>query len=1142
MSQTGKVIGTADRRHGVERIRPTLLIGLGGTGREVLLRVRQRFVERYGVARFPAMAHLWIDTDVDNPEVVTGKPKDFLTAESRFETSEMLDATVSADQFLSYFEDSQQNAHIFSWIYPGVRRSGSVLHGARAVRPLGRLAFFHHAAHIRRRILAAVGDITNARRRQEMLDRYGIEVEADAVHAVIVFSVAGGTGSGMFLDTAFLLRHLARTGEIPAVNTMGYLGLPSLYGPPTAETDRIYGNAYAALKELEYYSARKDQRHDPAGQDDRVADRVREVSSHDFRADWERSGRPATVVGPPFNSCFLVGNAPAGGVAIPPERKGEVFDMVAESIFVDFSRQSFAEQKRSMRSNLEDYLKNDLEYSYYDGKDVVYREVFSFRFSTFGLSKLHVPVDRIRRACAYRLGVDLMDRWLAVNQPQGDLRGYLEEHETEPLGIRVGSGHDDPRPVLDRMNDAGQTLSQAVRHHWQTTRLPELRTQVSMEKPGLKAALADEFVRYQKASFNKPDDETRWGSFVRRLNQGTSPQLRTELERRLLERLHAWSNEERVRLSLATEFLKTIHQILAEAEEKYRKVQQGHRQRAEQARRDWDALLAVIDEEETRGPWVHRWSLQALVEEACRTAADHFEHAGYAELYAVGADVLASVQSLVGSERVEVDTRGDERTVRSGLVHRIFSLREQLGEMRAELAHRLEAFDRPEEHLIFTNLYRPGMFQRFYELVRADGSSEPVSPRALRDLETQLRDYLEVVSPCDLSDRVRREGMAAVRGAIEAFCREPFRRMQETNADAVALLYALSDEGTIDSGQAIKRLADNGNAWLRPNHRALQGGSELLQNYAVASLLGMDLGQQREARYQEFAAQFTSLAERLDMLKNTKPGAVDTDPDAVFFYTELAGLPLAAIENLDNYRQAYRRKIEEFLHLDRHTDRFVDVALKDQEEVRLAVRVTRAVLLGVVLRVLQVSGRGEEATLQYVDARSFPPHRRYVGTRRDALELLSADPDLLATVEGGIDDRIRQLDRSRMEQFFVLLSWHVMDGYSLGSGDVGPFAPRDVRVGDATAQKVPIENRAVHVTLRQVEGHLADRGWLVPEPDLQAGRMRIFGQWYARRLEFGEEVQLGTDTLLVFRDDPVRQIAIPVHEQPIQNVLEQDYV
>ena len=50
-------------------VAPTLLIGLGGTGKEVLLRFRRRLYERYGIFGFPTTGYLWIDTDTRNRNI-----------------------------------------------------------------------------------------------------------------------------------------------------------------------------------------------------------------------------------------------------------------------------------------------------------------------------------------------------------------------------------------------------------------------------------------------------------------------------------------------------------------------------------------------------------------------------------------------------------------------------------------------------------------------------------------------------------------------------------------------------------------------------------------------------------------------------------------------------------------------------------------------------------------------------------------------------------------------------------------------------------------------------------------------------------------------------------------------------------------
>jgi hypothetical protein len=72
------------------------------------------------------------------------------------------------------------------------------------------------------------------------------------VNIFVVSSLAGGTGSGMFLDIAFILRNLN-----PSSNVSGVFILPRVFARlPGA--DLIKANTYAALKEIETFSKIKD--------------------------------------------------------------------------------------------------------------------------------------------------------------------------------------------------------------------------------------------------------------------------------------------------------------------------------------------------------------------------------------------------------------------------------------------------------------------------------------------------------------------------------------------------------------------------------------------------------------------------------------------------------------------------------------------------------------------------------------------------------------------------------------------------------------------------------------------------------------------------------------------------------------------
>jgi hypothetical protein len=258
------------------RVKPTLLIGLGGTGKEVFLRLRQRFFEKYDVVGFPTMAYLWIDTDMQNQNI-DGRPITYIDQEARFKEEEQVDAQISNVHFQAIFANPNQNRHIFRWAYPSLSELGSVLNGARQIRPLGRLGFFHAYGTIQRRLDALSTKILSQYAWQDMHAKHGIQVDAqNGMQVIIVSSLAGGTGSGMLLDTAFLLRHMFMAQNPDLV---GYLVLPPVFSPTPIGSEPIYANAYAALKELEFYSMRQDLMSRPSSSSPPVGGSLRSMTS-----------------------------------------------------------------------------------------------------------------------------------------------------------------------------------------------------------------------------------------------------------------------------------------------------------------------------------------------------------------------------------------------------------------------------------------------------------------------------------------------------------------------------------------------------------------------------------------------------------------------------------------------------------------------------------------------------------------------------------------------------------------------------------------------------------------------------------------------------------------------------------------------
>ena len=224
-------------------IRRSVIVGLGGTGALTVLNIKKALYQFYGTTPL-SVRFLVLDTDPRLPE----DARVFLR-EGRWEFIE-----IGKKEFLYLpvrdpLEAIRSSEPIKRWWSEGLPTRACTA-GAGAYRALGRLALHCHAREVKEAFEKTVSDVKDIKLAEQMRNKQNLSlVERAGVDVYIIGSLAGGTGSGAFLDIGFLFKRILPGAEH---KISGFFFLPSVFkGLPA--THRITSNTYAALKELDYY-------------------------------------------------------------------------------------------------------------------------------------------------------------------------------------------------------------------------------------------------------------------------------------------------------------------------------------------------------------------------------------------------------------------------------------------------------------------------------------------------------------------------------------------------------------------------------------------------------------------------------------------------------------------------------------------------------------------------------------------------------------------------------------------------------------------------------------------------------------------------------------------------------------------------
>jgi len=240
---------------------PIFLVGLGGVGTAAVAQVLRRIG---GLDRNPNIAAICIDTTTIREHMTRGRMpwiRDYLTEGSTYVNitdSKQFHGGLPLREWRRFQKSQDHYEELFGWDagvdIPDVLQQ----FGAGAVRQVGRLAFARAVQDgwLRARIASAMDRLTAARPGGTIVDG----AHAGALMTVVVAGMAGGTGSGSFIDTVALLHDIRHQSALHQLFVRGMLAAPSAFMRLNNNKARLAENSYALLKELD--SA---LRSDPAG-------------------------------------------------------------------------------------------------------------------------------------------------------------------------------------------------------------------------------------------------------------------------------------------------------------------------------------------------------------------------------------------------------------------------------------------------------------------------------------------------------------------------------------------------------------------------------------------------------------------------------------------------------------------------------------------------------------------------------------------------------------------------------------------------------------------------------------------------------------------------------------------------------------
>ena len=404
-------------------IRPTLFIGLGTTGTNILKRLRELMSEEYGRAGLPIFRYIAIETDGAMEVENTNQMKDY-------EQINLVSATINNFDTIKLKldpNDPDYSPQWADWLNPDLLNFAlNFKAGAANIRMAGRLCLWENWNEMRGTVLKAFDGIiapATTKEADRILAQHRLNKGLPAdnatvggnIHIYLVGSLCGGTCSGMMIDMAYFCRNLlgGKDGnEVHGIFTMHDEGIAAT---AAAQTAVHAANCYGGLWELNYYNNSKTP----------------------YQVTFPDNVEANEPDKNPFDDTMLISRSSVAPIYKFVDQHGN-FDedglnlMVALHLFAETAGDTFGLKKAIDIDGKALPGYGNLKVGKNNKNTVMSRSLASF-----GLTAVWYPKYRIASASAALVNQRLCEKWIAANSPEINIVKDTKQEWQNILGENI---------------------------------------------------------------------------------------------------------------------------------------------------------------------------------------------------------------------------------------------------------------------------------------------------------------------------------------------------------------------------------------------------------------------------------------------------------------------------------------------------------------------------------------------------------------------------------------------------------------------------------------------------------------------------------------------------------------------------------